>query len=143
MFHKHLTAEDRLSSWRQLRQTTHNTVDELLVEFANVKPIPRYIDYYTPRDWPNVFEIVKEGLFCQSGITLVLTATMLHKNFITDEELRFDVISNHTNGTDGIVLVYKDYVYNFLPGQKVSIKELSENSTKFGSHVVPVKQLFS
>lgn len=143
MFYKHQNAESRLSAWRQIRQKEYSTVDELLKEFADITPIPRYIDYYTPNDWPNVFEIVKEGYFCQSGITLIITATLLHKGFISEEDLQFKVISNHITGIDGIVLIHDGYAYNFLPGRRVNIDEVSANSTTFGLHNVPVKQLFS
>ena len=143
MFYKHHSPDDRLTAWRAIRQKDHQTVDEVLHEFANIKIIPRYIDYYTPAEWPNVFEIVKEGYFCQSGITLIIAATLVHKKFITTENIRFDVISNHTNGNEGIVLVHNDCVYNFLPGKAVSVSEALEGSTRFNSHTVPVTQLFS
>lgn len=117
MFNKHQTSSERLNAWRTVRQQEYKTVEPLLEAFAPIKPIPRYIDYYTPRDWPNVFEIVSEGYFCQSGITLILAATLHNKGFISDEELYFEVISNHINGNEGLVLIHNNLAYNFLPGQ--------------------------
>lgn len=143
MFHKHQTPEDRLASWRSVRQKNHNTVEECLQEFASVKPIPRYIDYYTPSNWPNVFEIVREGYYCQSGLTLIIAATLVYKEFISTDKLHFDVISNHIDGTDGLILVHDNRAYNFLPGKLVSMEEVLENSTRFNSHILPISQLFS
>ena len=142
MFYKHQSPEDRLAVWRAIRHKEHSSIEEVLSEFSSIVPIPRYIDYYTPKNWPNVFEIVREGYFCQSGITLIIAATLVNKKFITDDVLQFDVISNHINGNDGLVLVNNGYAYNFLPGKQITVEDAKNDSTKFGSHQVPVDQLF-
>jgi len=143
MFTKNQSAEERLSTWRDIRQTNFDNVDDLLNEFSNITLQQRYIDYYTPSNWPSVFEIVSEGMTCQSGVTLVLAATLYHKGFITNENLEFSVISNHINGIEGLVLVSDNLVYNFLPGVAVSKEEVDKNSTTYFTHNVPVSQLFN
>jgi len=143
MFNKHQTPSERLNAWRTVRQQEYLTVDPLLEAFADIKPIPRYIDYYTPSDWPNVFEIVSEGYFCQSGITLILAATLTNKGFITADELYFEVISNHINGNDGLVLIHEQVAYNFIPGETVSLQYVIDNSTRFNSHKIKTSSLFS
>ena len=143
MFTKTQTSTERLNAWRTVRQQEYKTVKPLLEAFAPIKPISRYIDYYTPRDWPNVFEIVSEGYFCQSGITLILAATLTNKGFISDEELYFEVISNHINGNDGLVLIHENLAYNFIPGQQVPMQEVIDNSTRFNSHKIKTSSLFS
>jgi hypothetical protein len=143
MFNKHQTPSERLNAWRTVRQHEYLTVEPLLEAFADIKPIPRYIDYYTPSDWPNVFEIVSEGYFCQSGITLILAATLSNKGFITADELYFEVISNHINGNDGLVLIHEQVAYNFIPGETVSLQYVIDNSTRFNSHKIKTSSLFS
>jgi hypothetical protein len=143
MFLKHQSPDERLAAWRAVRQASHETVEQVLEEFAPIKIVPRYIDYFTPKSWPNVFDIVKEGYFCQTGVTLIMTATLVHKKFITTKDLTFAVISNHINGNDGLVLIHQNSAYNFLPGKIVSTQEVKDNSTQFGSHTIAVDQLFS
>tara|TARA_R110002124_G_scaffold233549_2_gene398930 strand:- start:924 stop:1355 length:432 start_codon:yes stop_codon:yes gene_type:complete len=143
MFNKNQTSSDRLNTWRTIRQQEYLTVEPLLEAFANIKPIPRYIDYYTPSDWPNVFEIVSEGYLCQSGITLILAATLSNKGFITADELYFEVISNHINGNDGLVLIHEQVAYNFIPGETASLQYVIDNSTRFNSHKIKTSSLFS
>jgi hypothetical protein len=143
MFNKHQTPSERLNAWRTVRQHEYLTVEPLLEAFADIKPIPRYIDYYTPSDWPNVFEIVSEGYLCQSGITLILAATLSNKGFITADELYFEVISNHINGNDGLVLIHEQVAYNFIPGETVSLQYVIDNSTRFNSHKIKTSSLFS
>lgn len=135
------TPSERLNNWRRVRQSSIN-IGELLENFANIKPSARYIDFYTPDSWPNVFEIVSEGLLCQSGITLVLASTLYHKQLITSEELIFPVISNHVSGTTGLVLQDGNNVYNFVPGEVVSKEELEKNSTIYTTHTIPTSKLF-
>ena len=143
MFNKTQTSSDRLNAWRTVRQQEYLTVEPLLEAFANIKPIPRYIDYYTPSDWPNVFEIVSEGYLCQYGITLILAARLSNKGFITADELYFEVISNHINGNDGLVLIHEQVAYNFIPGETASLQYVIDNSTRFNSHKIKTSSLFS
>jgi len=104
--------------------------------------LQRYLDYYTPSSWPNPFEIVSEGYFCKSGITLVLTATLINKNFITSENLTFLVISNTLDGSDGLVLLDNGLVYNFSD-TVVTEQFAIDNSVVFTKHVVPKNQICS
>lgn len=143
MFLKTQSAEDRLRTWREVRQRSYNNVEELLEEFASIKPVSRYLDYYTPKSWPNPFEIVSEGYLCQSGITLILTATLINKGFITSDNLRFLGISNNISGADGLVLFDDGKAYNFLPGEVVTEQYALNNSVQFTKHIVPKDQLFA
>jgi hypothetical protein len=143
MFRHVDTPEDRLRVWREIRHQNYDTVEELLEQFASLKPHIRYIDYYTPSSWPNPFEIVSEGMFCLSGITIVIAATLHYKQFITDEDITFLVISNNIDGTDGVVLQHKDNVYNFIPGQVVTRKFLEKNAVIYDRHIIDLKQIFS
>ena len=141
MFLPTQSSSDRLRVWRELRQKDFKSAEELLDQFANIKILPRYIDYYTPRDWPNVFEIVSEGYFCKSGITLIATATLINKGFISNDELTFLVISNSLDGTEGLVLLDEDLVYNFTQG-KIDSKEYAlENGVMFTKHNIPKNQI--
>lgn len=142
MFLKTQTSEDRLRIWREVRQKNFSTEQEILNEFSEIKILSRYLDYYTPNSWPNPFEIVAEGYFCQSGITLLITATLINKGFITSSELCMPVISNNISGDDGLILVDKELVYNFLPGKIVSWDYVKDNSTIYQAHKID-KEKFS
>lgn len=140
MFLQVHTESDRLAIWRKFRQTfPKDGTPEMVAEaFSNVKLETRYLDYYTPEDWLDVFEIVKLGYFCQSGLTLIITATLLHLKLVNPPELRFDVVSNHITGTIGLIFVCDGRCYNFLPGEIVSEEFARNNSTLFGKHIIAV-----
>ena len=142
MFFDYQSPEERLRIWRELRHRDFESVNELHKEFSTIKVLQRYLDYYTPSSWPNPFEIVSEGYFCKSGITLVLTATLINKNFITSENLTFLVISNTLDGSDGLVLLDRGLVYNFSD-TVVTEQFAIDNSVVFTKHVVPKNQICS
>jgi hypothetical protein len=143
MFTKTQSPSARLAVWRSFRQTfpqdgNANTVVEA---FADTKLTTRYIDYYTPEDWLDVFEIVKNGYFCQSGLTLVMTATLVHLGIIKTPDLHFEVVSNHITGADGLILEHDGLYYNFLPGKIVDKDFVASNSTKFADHIIAADKL--
>lgn len=143
MFLKTHSEADRLAVWRRFRQDfpSNGTAQDVVRAFGSIKPLTRYVDYYLPENWPSSFEIVKDGMLCPSGITLVIASTLLHLKLINAELLRFDVISNHITGTMGLVLVYNGEYYNFLPGEIVSAEFAEANSTCFTKHIITSHKL--
>tara|TARA_R110001592_G_scaffold138966_1_gene358587 strand:+ start:8800 stop:9231 length:432 start_codon:yes stop_codon:yes gene_type:complete len=141
MFLKTHNASDRLRIWREIRQKNYLSADALVNEFRDIKILSRYLDYYTPKSWPSPFEIISEGYLCQSGVTLLLTTTLINKGFITSEELYFPVISNNINGDSGIVLLEGDNVYNFTSGKIESWEFVKDNATIFQIHKLDKNKL--
>ena len=143
MFRKTHTGSERLAVWRKFRQdfSQNGTIENVIDAFSTVKIERRNIDYYTPESWPTPFEIVNEGMFCQSGLSLVIASTLIQLKLIKSENYRFDVVSNHITGTDGLVFVHEGFVYNFLPNQAVTLEFCENNSTKFSSHIIAADKL--
>lgn len=142
MFSKNLTPDKRLNAWRDVRNADYETTEDLLKEFADTKVINHFLDFYTPDTWPNVFDIVADGVICPTGLTLIIAATLHSRNFIKTDTIRFPVISNNVNGAVGAVLEYDNMVYNFLPGEAVTKEFMKENSTFYTEHEIEKEQLF-
>ena len=134
MFVNLQTPEQRLSTWRDIRNKNHSNIQEVLEDFSSIKLVSRYLDYYTPESWPNPFEIVNEGYFCQSGVSLVLASTLVYKGFLFEDRIIYPVISNNITGTSGLVILYDNLVYNFTPNKVESWDYVKENSTVFQIH---------
>jgi len=145
MFSNCYTAKQRLCAWRDLRNSFSEVddVDDVVRAFANVSLENRYIDYYTPDSWPNVFDIVSEGHICQSGLTLIVAATLHHLGFIKSDKITLDIVSNHITGSEGLVLRDQDIYYNFLPGEISSKDFVKEHGLIYDSHIITVDKLFS
>lgn len=127
MFEQHTTAESRIIQWRKLRQNSE-TEQDVLDQFAKIKILPRYLDYWTPKTWPNPFVIVEEGYFCATGIAILLYQTLGHLKFLNPAETKWKVISNHVTGNDGAVFIHNEKVYNLTPGQTNSLDDLVAHS---------------
>lgn len=140
MFTSQMTPSGRLGAWRESRQVC-NTAKDVVDSFCNITVESRYIDYYTPSEWPTSFEIVSDGLFCQSGITLVMAATLHNKRFINSKTVTLSVISNHITGNEGLVLIADGHCFNFLPGEIVSEDFALENGTVYDQFTIDVDTL--
>ena len=134
MFVKLQTPEQRLSSWREIRQKSHNSIQEVIDDFSSIKYESRYLDYYTPKSWPNAFEIVSEGYLCQSGVTLILASTLIYKGFLFEEDILYPVISNNISGNSGLVILHGNTVYNFLQDKITTWDYVKDNATVFQIH---------
>jgi len=146
MFTNTQTARERLRAWRTFRQQfdkKNGTIEDVVEAFGNVEIKARYLDYYTPDSWPSVFEIVQDGEFCQTGLTLVLGSTLHYLGFIKSKQLEFDVVSNHITGIEGIVLIYENNAYNFLPGKVVTVDYMLENSTVYDRHIIATDNFYT
>jgi len=143
MFVKTQTPEQRLSTWRDIRNKNHSSIEEVLEDFASIKLVSRYLDYYTPKSWPTPFEIVSEGYFCLSGVTLVLASTLVYKNFLFEDKIIYPVISNNINGTSGLVILHDNLVYNFTPSKIDTWDYVQENSTVFQIHNLQNNKILS
>lgn len=145
MFSKTASASQRLTAWREFRQNfpDDGTLDTVVQAFANAHVDKRFIDYYTPESWPNVFEIVQDGLICQSGLTLIMTSTLSYLELMKSTEAEVVVISNHVTGQEGLVLRHDGKYYNFLPGQIVTEEFVLNNATIFDRHVIAIDKLCS
>lgn len=128
MFDKHLDVDKRIEQWRSVRKNS-SSEQHVLENFSNIKVLSRYIDYWTPEEWPNPFEILEYGYFCTTGISILLYHTLANLNYINTELVEWKVISNHTNGQAGAIFICNGYYYNLIPGRKVSSDEAEEYFT--------------
>lgn len=142
MFDKKDSPEDRLSRFRTLRQTPDLDAQKIVRAFCHMEPMPRYLDFYTPSSWPNVFEIVSEGYFCQSGITLMITSLLVYAQVLNEPQIKLFALNNNINGNQGLVLEHQEQAYNFLPGEIVSVNHALENSVVMDTHIIRPDNLF-
>ena len=120
MFEKHTTLENRLEQYRAVRKS-NLSLDAVLQEFASINPQSRYIDYWTPKTWPNAFEIIEFGYFCTTGISILMYQTLGHLNYLKPEGTTWKVISNNINGRDGAVFMYNEKMFNLDPMSAINI----------------------
>lgn len=133
MFCKTQSSERHLRDWRNLRQTARS-MQEILHCFSQVPVKNRFIDYYTPENWPNPFDIIQDQMYDVSAISLLIYHTAVNLGFIDFNQVTWHVISNHDSGQEGLVFEHQDHVYNFQPHMVVSTEYAWKNSTRFITH---------
>ena len=126
MFEKHTTLENRLEQYRAVRKS-NLSLDAVLQEFDSINPQSRYIDYWTPKTWPNAFEIIEFGYFCTTGISILMYQTLGHLNYLKPEGTTWKVISNNINGRDGAVFMYNEKMFNLDPMSAVNVDVAQEH----------------
>jgi hypothetical protein len=144
MFSKTQSPEQNLRIFREFRQNfpESGTSQDVVNAFSSIRIQSRYLDYYTPESWPNIFDIISGGLWCQTGVTLVMASVLHHLCFLKTDILDLRAISNHTNGADGIVLFYNGQCYNFSSGEIVSEKYANDHSIVLDQYKIAPDKLF-
>jgi len=145
MFTNTQDGDARLRAWRSFRNDfpQDGTMLDVAQGFKDVKPKQRYIDYYTPKTWPNVFEIVSEGYLCQTGLSIVIASTLHNFGFINTDSVKFEMISNHVTGTEGAIFEVDGSFFNFIPGELVGEKYVRDNSVTFHSSIITLDKLYA
>ena len=145
MFRNTQDGNARLRAWRSFRNDfpQDGTMLDVAQGFKDVKPKQRYIDYYSPHDWPNVFEIVSEGYLCQTGLSIVIASTLHNFGFINTDSVKFEMISNHVTGTEGAIFEVDGSFFNFTPGEIVDKKYVRDNSVTFHSSIITLDKLYA
>lgn len=118
MFDKTTDVEKRLKEFRTIRRESKTEAD-VLNYFAEIKTHNRYLDYWTPKDWMAPFDIIENGYFCTTGISILLYNVLSNLKFIDPSKTEWKVISNHVTGKDGAIFISDGYAYNLSPGNKI------------------------
>jgi len=145
MLTKQVKPQHRLEAWRSLRKkfTSESSLEQVVSAFNFPPNKIRYIDYYSPNNWPNVFNIVNDGMFCQSGNSIILAATLVDLKIINNVKVQFDVISSQLDSIEGLVLKVDKQYCNFIPGQVSTEEEVQNYGTICDSYIITVDKLFA
>ena len=103
-----------------------NTEKDVLEAFSTVKIHSRYLDYYSPKSWMKPFEIIENGYFCTTGISILMYNILSNLKFIEPCRTSWKVISNHVTGKDGAIFIFDGFAYNLIPGEKVLFEKSND-----------------
>ena len=113
--------DERIRLWKNFRESiNYSNIDEQLLQvahfFSNVPIEPRTIDYYTPDTWPTPWEILYNGKWCNSSVSLLMFYTLdLLPNY-KDINLELALVDD-TKDRYLLLRIANQYVLNFIPGQ--------------------------
>jgi len=128
MFEKHTTVETRLEQFREIR-TSNLPMKAVVQRFGEIKPCNRYLDYWTPASWPKPFDLIEQGHFDATAISILMYQTLGHLNYLKPELVSWKVRSNNMNGKDGAVFMYNGKMYNLDPAEAMELDVAKNNYT--------------
>lgn len=110
--------DERLRLWKKLRASISadlldSQLESIAKFFESVPYSTRTLDYYDPASWPTPWEILFNGSFCKSSISILIfhTLKMLH----TDHHITLQLIDDGTD--EYLVPVIDDqFVLNYQLG---------------------------
>jgi hypothetical protein len=125
-----LPADERLSSWVQLRQNLEisNTPFEDVVEFwANAPFVPynRNVDPFNQRSWPTPWDIIVENKYDDFTRALMMANTLkLSTRFKNDSITIKTMVDSSQNKSYNIVIINEEKILNYIDNEVVNIKNL-------------------
>ena len=117
-----LSPSERIRHWRTFRSSLDASLSDeehlmMTMNYWNQYPIvTRYIDPYTPENWPTPWELLTENEFCSSSLAYMMEQTLLmsaDKRWLPNR-LSLKYIDDKELSAEFIILVIDDkYVINY------------------------------
>lgn len=131
MIWNNIPNEERLHLWKVLREDIKDLpVKEQLEHLATFcRTIPfgsRTIDYYSPLEWPNPWEILFHGLFCTSSISVLMYYTLVLLPTVKKVEL---ILVEDDDGIFLLPIIDDHFVLNYELGQVSMYSEIKNDIT--------------
>ena len=122
------TPEDRISKWRDFRDSISGAEEEELLNktaqfFAAIPVGTRYIDFYTPSSWPTPWEILYEKLFCANSVSLLIYYTL--SLMLEGDRVELILIDDDRDRLL-VPLVDKKYILNYHLGEISNVEDFPQ-----------------
>jgi len=130
----HLSAEDRLRSWREFRSSidslpVEDALDQTAELWSRAPFVPYNLDTNQPESWPDPWTLIYENVYCDVAKCLGIVYTLCLTHHWRDAEIEIRVYKDLVTGYQ-YNLAWLDqgkYVLNMIDGQVVNIKHIDNN----------------
>lgn len=124
-----LTFVERLEEWRSFRNKNNDTDSLTVLEntasfWASAPLGSRTLDFYTPDQWPDPWEILHNGTFCQNSVSLLIYYSLVLIDI--DETLELILIDDSSDRYLA-VLVDDKYILNYALGEVCKLEDYKES----------------
>lgn len=121
-------SHERIQVWRDFRQQIdqrqldcNETLKEVAAFWASVPRGARSLDYYTPEDWPDPWEILSYDLFCDNTVSLLMYYTL---TLLTDFRNEVGIcLVDDVVGEYIAPIVDKKYLLNFAHAEVIDVEQ--------------------
>ena len=76
------------------------------------------------------------------GVTIMMTGLLWYLDFLNNDTVTFEAISNDVNGNQGLILIDDDVCYNFIPGEITPLSYVKDHCITLDSHKITLDKLF-
>jgi len=128
-----LSAEDRLRSWRDFRNSLEKLpLEQALSQTAELwsrTPFsPYYLDINDPTNWPDPWQLINENYYCDIAKCLGIIYTISLTTHIKDLEIEFRNYTNpKTRHSYNLSWINQGkYVLNLIDGEVVNKEQLDK-----------------
>ncbi len=128
----HLSAEDRLRSWREFRSSINQLpIEDALVQTAEfwtgVPFVPYNLELSQPESWPDPWTLIYENFYCDLAKCLGIVYTVCLTDHDIETEIR--VYKDPATGYEYNLAWFDQgkYILNMIEGQIVNIRQFDKN----------------
>ena len=127
-----LRAQDRLSAWRDFRQTISELSEIEAIERVNTlwssAPfVLHHLDYENPQDWPDPWQLLAENTYCNVAKALGMLYTLYYSRW-QDLAMEIRVYKEDNEYSDIVWIAEGKYVINYQPWDVVNKTTISQTA---------------
>jgi hypothetical protein len=130
----HLSAEDRLRSWREFRANIDSlpikeALDQTAEYWSRAPFVPYNLDINHPESWPNPWTLICENVYCDIAKCLGIVYTLCLTHHFDDSQIEIRIYKDLVTGYQyNLVWIEQGkYILNMIDSQVVNIKQLDKN----------------
>jgi len=122
-----LTYEQRLASWRYLRDCVETVEDPIqeVIDFYSKAPLHTIAaDPYTPSTWPDPWELLEENNYCAFVKILAICYTLQLTDVLSQASYMIHIVQDKKNSATHYLLHINNRVVGFKEDTHVHAEEL-------------------
>ncbi len=127
-----LPPSERLAEWRNFRKSLEGMaeIDQLLkvAQWGSQVPLVTYVlDWDSPKQWPIIWELMHEGMFCRTAVAYMMEQTLLMLGW-KPERLKLSFVRNSEEHDQMMVLtVDSQWVLNYSLGELFNFDNVTQD----------------
>jgi hypothetical protein len=125
-----LSADDRISSWAQLRQNLETSLTPFqdVAEFwagAPFVPYNKNVDPFNQRSWPTPWDIIVENKYDDFTRALMMANTFKLSNKFRDSSIMIQTrVDSSQNRSYNFVIINEEKILNYIDNEVVDFENL-------------------
>lgn len=116
-------SEERILNWRRYRNSLSlNPAAQVAADWAECPTISNYLTHDNPADWPDAWQLISTGMYCDIGVALGMFYTLYYSNYRHRNTMVLQCFKDQKNHQylNLLILPEEKYMLNYSWGQVVN-----------------------